>query len=351
MKHRILLHFGFWSVYIVLNAYISIGLGQSTSEMEYSLWVRFLRSLGSELAVLPLKLIPTYYIFYGLIPSYFYKEKYLLIGIKAFLMLLITVVLHRLAVYYIIVPALYHGDYPNYANFNPARILYTFVDFLSIISLATAIKFWRINSQGRQREQLLIQEKLESELHFLRAQTNPHFLFNTLNNIYALARKDNKQTAKVILKLSQLMRFMLYECTAKRIPITQEIKVIQDYIELEKLRHNHLNLTWKKALDDKNQHIAPLLLLPFVENAFKHGASENRFSTTIDISFLLKSQCFEFIIGNTKSDDTEEISEGIGLSNVKRQLELIYKGQYELNIDHSHEYFSVHLKIFFNDKS
>ena len=348
MNHRVSLHIGFWLAYILLNAYIAIGLYQSSSEMAYALPIRFLRSAISELAVLPLKLIPTYFIFYYLIPKHFYADQYLLMGFKAFIVLFVVVILHRLEVYYVIVPALYHGDYPSYSNFSIARILYTFVEVVSIVGVAVAIKLGRINLQSWKREQLLQQEKLESELHFLRAQTNPHFLFNTLNNIYALARKNSKNTANVVMKLSKLLRFMLYECTAESISISEEINVIKDYIELEKLRYEYLNIQWEEKIDHKNQQIAPLLLLPFVENAFKHGASENRFETNIDISFFLENKRFQFKISNTKLDEEHTIKEGIGLNNVKRQLELIYKNKYELSIESGPENFIVNLELNFN---
>ena len=123
-----------------------------------------------------------------------------------------------------------------------------------------------------------MRKKLETELQFLKSQTNPHFLFNTLNNIYALARKKSDSTADAVMKLSKLLRFMLYESQKKFISITDEIQVLDDFIELEKIRYGEkLQLIFNKSIDNESHPIAPLILLPFVENAFKdQSQSGNR---------------------------------------------------------------------------
>ena len=199
---------------------------------------------------------------------------------------------------------------------------------------------------GKAREQRLVQEKLESELQFLRAQTNPHFLFNTLNNIYALARRESPQAAAVLLRLSKLLRFMLYECSNPTISLADEVKVIHDYLELEKLRYNdRLEVNYREDIDQPNQPIAPLLLLPFIENAFKHGASENRFFTHIDIQLSVKKGQLDFRIENDKEPENVPSANGLGLHNVQRQLELLYPQKHQLSIDRQKNIFIVHLQI------
>src|SRR6185437_9643902 len=211
---------------------------------------------------------------------------------------------------------------------------------------AIVIKQFRLQLAGKEKENRLVREKLETELKFLRNQTNPHFLFNTLNNIYALARKKSDETADVVMKLSKLLRFMLYETRNAQIRISDEIKTLDDYIELEKLRYNdRLTLSFVREIDNDNEPIAPLLLIPFVENAFKHGASESRFESFINLELVLQNGILEFYIENTKEENGKQTNdENIGLSNVRRQLELLYR-EHEVSIKCEPTVFKVFLKI------
>ena len=186
----------------------------------------------------------------------------------------------------------------------------------------------------------------ETELKFLRNQTNPHFLFNTLNNIYALARKKSDDTPETVMKLSKLLRFMLYESKNPSIKIGDEIKMLDDYIELEKIRYNgRLTINFIREIDDDAEQISPMLLLPFVENAFKHGASESRFESYIHIDMRLKSCLLHFNVENTKeSADNNPVTENIGLSNVKRQLELMYS-DYDMQVKNETSLFKISLTI------
>jgi len=195
-----------------------------------------------------------------------------------------------------------------------------------------------------------MREKLQSELSFLRAQTNPHFLFNTLNNLYVLARKKSDKTPDAIMMLSKIMRFVLYECRAPRIAVSDEAKVIQDYIELEKLRYNkRLTIDYQENMDNPLTPIAPLLLLPFVENSFKHGAGSTTGDVHILINIALKEKQLSYTVQNTVDTDVDSnsagTSSGIGLRNVERQLDLLYPDQHELKITREHGFFTADLKI------
>ena len=211
---------------------------------------------------------------------------------------------------------------------------------------AIAIKQIRIQLSGKEKERNLIKEKLEAELKFLRNQIHPHFLFNTLNNIYGLARKNSNETAAVVMKLSKLLRFMLYETSKPSIKIGDEIKMLDDYIELEKIRYGRrLTVNFLREIDNECESISPLLLLPFVENAFKHGVSESRFESFILIDMKLQNSILNFDIENTKESNTEnEVTENIGLKNVKRQLELMYK-EYNMLVKSELTIFKVSLTI------
>ena len=239
-----------------------------------------------------------------------------------------------------------YGEPPDFNIYSFKRLIYTLTDMIPAIGLASSVKLLKGSIAFQKKEEALQREKLESELNFLKAQTNPHFLFNTLNNIYGLARRKDGHTATSIMKLSNIMRYILHECSSPTIPIQNEITIIQDYIELEKLRYDdRLKIHCIQDIDDMTQEIAPLILLPFIENAFKHGASETRFETSIEIDIVLKNKLLTFHIRNTVDGEKNMKSEGIGLKNVKRQLELIYEKNYGLKISPAQNNFSVALTI------
>jgi two-component system, LytTR family, sensor kinase len=202
-------------------------------------------------------------------------------------------------------------------------------------------------SQLKKVTQKLRVEKQEAELNYLKSQTNPHFLFNTLNNIYSLSRDKSDQAPEAIMKLSKILRFMLYEAGGDFISIEQELKIIDDYISLEKLRYDEsLRVELKHDVENMRQAIPPLLLIPLVENAFKHGVSETRYQPFVDIYLSCKNRQLEFVVKNSvdESKAHEPIRENIGLSNLSRQLELLYK-EYSLNVKQEAAEFIASLKI------
>lgn len=181
-------------------------------------------------------------------------------------------------------------------------------------------------SKLKRSEQRLRIEKQDAELNYLRSQTNPHFLFNTLNNIYSLSRSKSDRAPESIMRLSKILRFMLYETSGDFISIDQEIRIINDYIELEKLRYDEsLRVNFNYDVEDMKQSIPPLLLVPLVENAFKHGVSETRGEPFIDIHLSLRNRKLSMVIKNSFESVIEgPVKENIGLSNLRRQLELLY---------------------------
>ena len=199
----------------------------------------------------------------------------------------------------------------------------------------------------KQATQQLLIEKKTAELSYLKSQTNPHFLFNTLNNIYSLARDKSDRAPESIMRLSKILRFMLYETGGQYIAIEQEIKIIEDYIELEKLRYDDsLHIDFKYDIEDKKQALPPLLLIPLVENAFKHGVSETRGTPFVDILLLINNRQLSFTVKNSSEAAAQEegVKENIGLSNLRRQLELLYK-DYDLLVQQGDSVFTATLKI------
>lgn len=199
----------------------------------------------------------------------------------------------------------------------------------------------------KQAEQKLRIEKQEAELNYLKSQTNPHFLFNTLNNIYSLTRDKSDLAPESILRLSKILRFMLYETGGNYIAIEQEIKIIGDYIALEKLRYDEsLHVNFNYDIEDMKQAIPPLLLIPLVENAFKHGVSETRHEPFVNIHLSLKQRQLTFTVKNSTEIQVEDksVKENIGLSNLRRQLELLYK-DFSLSVQPGESDFTAVLKI------
>jgi two-component system LytT family sensor kinase len=220
--------------------------------------------------------------------------------------------------------------------------------FLMVFVFSTGIKVINQWLRSEQRTKEIANEKLQAELSFLKAQINPHFLFNTLNNIYALASAQSEHTAAAVMKLSSIMRYVLSEARNDLVPLEKEILFTSHYIELQKMR-----LTDKTSIDftikgdPAGRQIAPLLLLPFVENAFKYGISTREWSP-IRILLEINKDSLYFSISNHKHLNTSlkmTDNTGIGISNTKRRLDLLYEGRYELIIDDKTNDFSVHLNI------
>ncbi|RFM28277.1 sensor histidine kinase [Deminuibacter soli] len=344
---RTLLHLLFWMVYLLQDSMLEF-LWVSPSVQHYSTSQQWWMAMHAGACLLLPKLLFTYCVIYFTIPALLQgKRLWREIG-KGLLLLCVTIVAYRLVAQYYMNVYVYPDIFKPSPLFSPVLVLFAFMDIGCVSGIAITLKLLRTQLGAKEREKNLVKEKLETELRFLRNQINPHFLFNTLNNIYALARKQSPQTAPVVLKLSQLLRFMLYESGSGQVTVAAEIRVLNDYLELEKIRYNNrLQLQFSLNVDDETRLIAPLLLLPFVENAFKHGVSESRFHSFVHIQLTLQNGLLTFQIENTCENGNAAISDKIGLSNVRRQLQLMY-GEHHLQISNGTDTFSVHLTINLN---
>ena len=219
------------------------------------------------------------------------------------------------------------------------------LSFSSIIFYGIVVHIYNYVKLRQATQQLRI-EKQQAELNYLRSQTNPHFLFNTLNNIYALSRDKSDLAPESILRLSKILRFMLYETGGAYIAIEQELKIINDYIALERLRYDEsLRVNFNYDIEEMKQAIPPLLLIPLVENAFKHGVSETRYQPFVDIHLSVNKRQLEFQVKNSSERPRDkQVKENIGLSNLRRQLELLYK-EYALSVRQEDSQFNAVLKI------
>jgi LytS/YehU family sensor histidine kinase len=192
-------------------------------------------------------------------------------------------------------------------------------------------------------------KRLATELQVLKAQLNPHFLFNTFNNLYVLALQKSDKTAVVISKMSDLFHYILYECNAVEVPLFKEIKLIEDFIQLEEIRYSdRLSIVFEKEIDYPNCPIPPMLLYTFVENCFKHGSSPDPDNPWIKLLIRVRSNSFEFEASNSipeRNCKGKEIVGGVGLTNIKRRLELIYPKAFELEIRKENCQFHIRLVI------
>lgn len=338
------LHIAFWVLYVLQDIVLAYAwVGPSFKNIPHMQMLGI--AVQAALINMPYKLLLSYFVLYVSIPKITSGSQRMgKIVTEIVLVFAACVLLYRLTSHYILYAKVYGGTIPDGNTLGIANVIVATMDIGFIAGLAASIKFVRIQVAGKEREKSLVKEKLGAELKFLRNQTNPHFLLNTLNNIYGLARKKSDDTAEVVMKLSELLRFILYESSSNLITLSDEIKVIEDYLELEMIRYNErLSVGFNKSLDGGCYRITPLLLLPFVENAFKHGISETRFESFINIDIRVSNGQLHFTIENTKDiEQNGTTGTNIGLINVKRQLELSYK-DYKLDVQKEDNLFTVTL--------
>lgn len=343
MQKSIFYHIAFWSAYVLLKAYINYS-PTAASYSHYSVFQGFSMAIEEQMVYLLAK-IPLVYALFFMIERFLAKKWGLFQSLAVFVLAFIYgISAFILLNYFVVEKWIFKTDYAFKVSLQ--SVIYTFFLLSFTSGIALAIKLIRLNIREKEAEQAREKQRLEMELRFLKAQTNPHFLFNTLNNIYALARKKSDDTADVVMKLSKLLRFMLYETDKPFIPIADELRVIESYIELEKIRYNdRLKITYNTAIDNQNTPITPLILLPFVENAFKHGAGETMYASFISIDVKLQNEVLYFCVENAKSEDnTLVFTEKIGLNNVRRQLELMYP-EHILTIENKAMTFKITLQF------
>jgi len=282
-----------------------------------------------------------------LIPVFLRKGRYLLYLCAAVVLIFLAALLNRLTfekLVDIILPGYYFISY--YELDDILKFVFVYVALSSLLKLS---KGWFMLMETNRKLLLMEKEKTAAELQALKSQVNPHFLFNSLNNIYSLALNGSPTTPEVILRLSDLMRYMLYESNDSTVPIKKELTCIKNYIELQKLRSGtEASISYDFTGKIEDQRIAPLLFLPFIENGFKHGVKGETLGGFINIRIELDDKELYFSIENNKGlvDEVEkEQGKGIGLQNAKRRLELIYPDRHLLEIEDKENIYRVKLKL------
>lgn len=280
---------------------------------------------------------------YVLIPQLLYKKKYIL-----FLVVFVLMIFTSAIIKMNILGRLTHNPALIYWARNLKGSLYNniFPHFFLVIAGA-AIKLLFDYGKLQQRMAETAKEKAEAELNFLKSQINPHFVFNSLNSVYFLINKENTAARETLHKFSEMLRYQLYEVNDARIPIEKEIHYLKDYMDLQQLRKDEkYSVQFHAAPDVSGFSVEPLLLIPFVENAFKHISHHAQANNFVKVDMLRVNKHFIFSVVNSKENQpVTERQGGIGLTNVKRRLELLYPGKHELKIDDSDSQFSIQLNL------
>ncbi len=334
LTQKIVYHSLFWIALLVLFVYLSIG--------EESLTETMINEFINLTFYAVLVYVNTLY----LIP-YFLKQK----KIFTYLVLLLAVALFitpiKIFVFHFRLSGndlLQSGLIENQHYFYLANL---FVAFGS--TLVNIIFDW----MQHQRERTILEnQNIQSELRFLKSQINPHFLFNTLNSIYALTLKKSDDAPEIVVKLSEMLRYMLYECNEKLVPLSKEVNYIRNYLALEQLRHGgKISINFDVEGDVEGQSIAPLLFVPFLENSFKHGASKTIKDGYVNVHLqMLEKHKIQFVVKNNKTDtfptaDHSLKSGGIGLANLDRRLNILYPKKHNLTIKDSPNEYEVILDL------
>lgn len=332
---RLLVHFSV-IVTIVVAVSVLMYLTRLEGTIEKSLSYYILQGLtGVMLFVVP----PVYFNIYWLIPKYLVTKRYMIYGSLSVVTVITWGVIIGTAEPW---TDEHWFDDPSQSVDWPAGILA--VTLLMIISGFINIAYrWLIQlTKIKQLEN----DRLLMELSVLKNQINPHFFFNTLNNLYALSLEHSSQTPEVILKLSEMMRYAIYECKEPKVQLLHEIKYIENYLSLEKIRQDEsCEVTFKHHITDHTIVIAPMVLLVFIENAFKHGFGTLVSHAYIHITLHNDEENICFTVKNNFGELKENTKEGLGLDNVKRRLSLLYPGMYKLTIERSEEEFFVQLDL------
>lgn len=325
--------------WLSITLLISYGISLSREE-ERSFISLFLQGLtGIGLLLVPI----AYFTSLVLVPRLFMKRRYWQFALS---ITVISFVWPPLPIYLgNVIDVEFFGAGPEDLD-EPFDVTGAFV-MMVIMGISTLVNMtWRsIRQQGRVDK--LENERLATELSLLRNQISPHFFFNTLNNLYALSLEQSQETPKVILKLSEMMRYTIYECNDTHVPVSKEVKYLENYIDLQQMRHHRkANIEFLKYLGEQDVVICPLVLIVFLENAFKHGVDGAEGDAFVKLQLETSHNMLRFRIENSMAP-ARSLDEpgGIGLENARKRLDLVYGNQYSLQIDEADGIFCVDLEI------
>jgi len=344
LQHRLATHLLFWiGLVTIFISLASINSGTIKA------------NIANYLALLPVQIAAAYLLNYYQIPKQLYKKKYLAFCFGFILSIYVLTTLGRLSIIYIAEPFFRE-------NFNQESLVEILSDAAFLFSVyfpsvyiyalvMLLIKAFQNRLKEKHKIEVLQKEKVYNELRFLKAQIQPHFLFNTLNNLYGLTLTKSDLAPEVVLKLSEILDFILYQSNQPKIEIKKELELLNAYIELEALRHGEkLSITFHHEIDHETTTIAPLLILPLVENAFKHGILPTLDTSEILLDLKVNQGKLRFLTRNKKghhwsAGPIKPSNSGIGITNLKRQLQLNYPQKYNLRVLDNGQIFKVELEL------
>jgi sensor histidine kinase YesM len=354
-KYRIRRHLALWAAWWVFQSILYAYTAGATLFPHYK---RLPISMVDAMFFLAPHIFLSYSLMYFVIPKFIFKGKYVtavvlvlyLFFVTAFISAMIGIhVLPSVRLYLFGRPGFYYPE--DIAFF--LSLLAGLRGGITVAGLAAAIKLMKYWYMKEQRNLQLQKENAESQLQLLKAQVHPHFLFNTLNNIYSYTQNTSPTATQLVGGLSDMLRFILYECNQPLVPLAKELKMIQDYINLESIRYgNKLDVHIDIPQKTSGVYIAPLLLLPLVENCFKHGTSNVLEQPWINLHITLEKNVMQMklINGKTEGSEAQSTQAGIGIANVQKRLGLIYPKRHELSITNDPDVFVVNLKIVLEQK-
>jgi len=310
----------------------------------------FLVRLHENAAFLPGGMIFTYLSVNYLIPKYFFRNKIRTYVLLQVMVLLIYPFFSNVIVTFYVAPVIHHTSqsYNFYNNFLSIILILVFdITPLAGIKFLKQLRITAVQSEIIKNDKLEAELKLrEAELKLLKSQIHPHFLFNTLNNLYSLSVQKSEKTSEVIIKVADLLNYIIYDCRSEKVSLEKELEFINSYIELERLRYDeNLKITVSITGDFQGRFIAPMILHSFIENSFKHGAHKTTGSPWIDICLAIDSKKLNFKVTNSKNNNTELSNSGIGIENTKKRLELIYPEKHLLVMNEKPDSYSILLEI------
>jgi len=336
--------------YAVFPAWNTSQFAKVSARLGFPTWLQW-RIINSLIIFLP-NLLFGYAVIYFALPRYYFNRKNVFITTSLFVGIIIVISLLQ-----------YLGQ--MFLGWNSHRLNPTFrvqptngmidlmiktelFNFPIMAGFAVIIKMMKRSWLKQEETLLVVREKAKAELQLLKAQIHPHFLFNTLNNVYFLTLTASQKAPEMLEKLTDMLRYILNECNQSVVPIEKEIKMIEDYMALEKIRYgDRLKMGLEIKGDYKNKMISPLLLIPLVENSFKHGASKMLQHPWVDLNIAVEGQYLFFVLSNSRPEETSlpQNNGRIGLNNVKKRLQLLYPDAHELSIVNGSGSYEVFMKI------
>ncbi len=278
-----------------------------------------------------------------LIPKFLYRKQYLIFSI-IYLVMIAASTFWKINIIGHMVMNQHFNIWDNFKT----RVYDNFIPHVLLVSTGAAFKILTDYAKAQRRIGEMAKEKAEAELNFLKQQINPHFLFNSLNSVYFLIDKKNEEARNALHRFSEMLRYQLYECNGEKIPIEKEMSYLHDYVTLQQLRKGeNFKITLVQSESVKDFFIEPLLLIPFVENSFKHLSHFDKEANEVHITVGRTSNSLLFKVSNTTNGENVKANNtgGIGLINVKRRLELLYPRKHILEINRDKGWYKVNLEI------